>query len=81
MNNETPETNQAMRFCFGTDDEYILPKVAEKLEYERDQARAEAERWRDNWKKGRTMSMIVSTKLPWENAKGHAPGAKETANE
>jgi hypothetical protein len=47
--------------------------VAERLELERDHARAEAERWRDNWKKGRTMSMIVSTELPWENANVDAP--------
>ena len=40
MNDKTPETNQTMKFCFGTDDEFIRPKVAERLELERDQARA-----------------------------------------
>ncbi len=43
-----------------------MADIARKMERERDEARAEAERWRDNWKHRGTMSMIVSTKLPWE---------------
>lgn len=44
---------------------------ARQIERERDHARAEAERWRYNWKNGRTMSMIVSTELPWEITRTH----------
>jgi hypothetical protein len=35
---------------------------------ERDEAREVARAWRENWRNGASMSMIASSKLPWENA-------------
>ena len=66
--NDTPETNEA-QFWTGR----VSVDFARRLETERDEAREIAAWWRDNWKKGRTMSMIASTELPWENVKEHAP--------
>jgi predicted nucleic acid-binding protein len=40
--------------------EYEIVKV------QREEARREAEMWRDHWKNRRVMSMIVSSKMPWE---------------
>lgn len=73
MNTDTPETD-ALLLTINEGRTYEtegpIEELARRLERERDHARAEAERWRDNWKNGRTMSMIVSTDLPWENVKG-----------
>ena len=42
-------------------------KIALKvLEQERDSAREVAAQWRDSWEKGRKMSQVVSSELPWE---------------
>ena len=46
----------------------LTSSMAVKLARERDEAREIVSRWRDNWKKCRTVSMIASIKLPWENA-------------
>lgn len=62
----TPETD-AVAEAVGMGHFMVDAEFARKLERERDHARAEAERWRDNWKNGRTMLMISSTGLPWEN--------------
>lgn len=62
-------TRLAGKNVTGVSRRWVHPSLARKLERERNQARAEAERWRDNWKNGRTMAMIVSTELPWENVK------------
>ena len=72
MNTETPESDEETSHCVcnARHEKDTTPRsLAVRLETERDRARAEAERWRDNWKNGRTISMIVSTKLPWENDK------------
>lgn len=62
MNTETPETDQTASYEGSWDTKALrMTAKARSLEQERDLARAEAERWRDNWKNGRTMSMIVST--------------------
>jgi hypothetical protein len=61
---DTPETDQAMKFCFGTDDEYILPKVAERLERERDEARKIAEKFQSM-----CYEFLWDEVLPWANAK------------
>ena len=73
---ETPETDEialVLRHYERTAAHIEWEGHARQIEQERDRARAEAERWRDNWKNGRTMSMIVSTELPWENTKAHRP--------
>jgi hypothetical protein len=70
---DTPETDKE-EGCRGYDDRWIKMEgggdvrieFAQKLERERDEARIEAERWREHWKNGRKMSMIVSSKFPWE---------------
>lgn len=41
-------------------------KTKSDLKKERDEARAEAERWRSNWANRRNMSMITSFHFPWE---------------
>lgn len=67
----TPETDAASYQISKEAEGLIMTpiKFARQMELDRDRARAEAERWRDNWKKGRTMSMIATTQLPWENVK------------
>lgn len=40
----------------------LVDELIEKL----DEARKEAEMWRYHWEKRSVMSMIVSTKMPWE---------------
>lgn len=68
MNTDTPEIDHAtQRFNSGEiEGEYVEAGIAREMERERNRARSEAEYWRDNWKNNRKMSMIVSTKLPWE---------------
>lgn len=41
-------------------------KTKSDLKKERDEARAEAERWRDHWKNCRFPSMTGSFQFPWE---------------
>jgi hypothetical protein len=41
---DTPETDQTMHFCFGTEDPFIPVDFARKLERERDEARVLADR-------------------------------------
>lgn len=77
MNTETPETDTLfsplwIKSTPLTDNElHEVTKSHRRLERERDLARAEAERWRDNWNNSRTMSMIFGTDLPWENAENN----------
>lgn len=49
--------------------DYVQSDFARKLERERDEARREAEVWRDNWRNQRVMSIIISDKFPWEKTK------------
>jgi hypothetical protein len=42
-------------------------QIINDLKQQRDEARREATIWRDHWKGGHTMSMVVYKKLPWEN--------------
>ena len=46
----------------------VTAEFCRKMERERDQARAEAEQWRDHWKNKSSMSMIAGSRLSWENA-------------
>ena len=43
----------------------LVNQVA-RLDAELQEARESAEEWRDNFMHNRRMSMVVSTKLPWE---------------
>tara|TARA_R110000823_G_scaffold62221_1_gene147880 strand:+ start:281 stop:502 length:222 start_codon:yes stop_codon:yes gene_type:complete len=69
---ETPETDEialVLRHYQRTAAHIEWEGHARQIERERDNARAEAERWRDNWRCAR--SMIVSTELPWEITRTH----------
>ena len=67
---ETPETDQTASHEGNWDTKALrMTAKARSLEQERDNARAEAERWRDHWRCAR--SMIVSTELPWEITRTH----------
>lgn len=64
---DTPETD---RLEWDQECNYDVPweDYCRRLERERNAARAWAESWRENWKRKRGMSMIVTTKLPWEES-------------
>jgi len=68
---ETPETDKLITDWMQgiTRDLPDFVGVARKLERERNEARKEAARWRDAWESNYKMSMIISTKLPWEDVK------------
>ena len=71
---DTPETDAIVRNAKTADHPptrlaATLTVKCEKLERERDEARKQAARWRDAWKNEYKMSMIISTKLPWEDVK------------
>ena len=67
---DTPETDafRDSQFNDRVDEMDKLYDLAEKLERERDEARKQAERWRDAWIKDNRMSLI-NTKFPWEEDK------------
>ena len=68
----TPENNALTLAMIGKDDaEYLiaLTVLSCRLERERDEARLVADGWRENWRKGSSMSMVSGSKLPWEGTK------------
>ena len=64
----TPETDAAWVAyqMDSTCDEGDPWGLAARLERERDEAREVASAWRENWRNGASMSLIASTKFPWE---------------
>jgi len=75
MNTDTPETDH-LENNLGNAAHPVLSSFCRKLERERDEAREVARAWRENWRNGASMSMIASSKLPWENAKSAATGGE-----
>jgi len=63
-NDET--TPSSMQSSFTIREVSKLVAQIKTLEAEMQEAREQAEKWRDNYRNGTTMSMIASLKLPWE---------------
>lgn len=66
---DTPESDAAWEYAWdegGCHEGHLLDTMR-KLESERNEAREVASAWRENWRNGASMSLIASSKLPWEN--------------